>query len=98
MKDYLNAPLQRRKNKLCKYGLTERELAAMEAIRDGCCDICGQSARLIVDHCHKTSVVRGLICQPCNVLIGRKRDRRPEWFLKAYRYLCREVSTPIDRN
>jgi hypothetical protein len=28
-----------------------------------------------VDHCHKTSVARGLLCYSCNAALGLARDR-----------------------
>jgi hypothetical protein len=45
---------------------------------DGRCDVCGDTcptnSRLCVDHCHETGLVRGMLCQPCNVAAGRLRD------------------------
>lgn len=40
------------------------------------CEVCGESdKRLIcVDHDHKTNVVRGVLCRPCNLAIGHAKD------------------------
>lgn len=47
--------------------------------QNGCCAICkiDQQAlkkKLFVDHCHKTSKVRGLLCHKCNFAIGLLSD------------------------
>jgi hypothetical protein len=41
--------------------------------------ICGISEeeigrRLDVDHCHSSEKVRGLLCNPCNSMLGHARD------------------------
>lgn len=54
------------------------------------CCIClratGRTKRLAVDHDHRTGRVRGLICKPCNWLLGHARDD-PEMFYRAAMYL-----------
>ena len=51
------------------------------------CACCGKSdKRLILDHCHKTNVFRGFICQGCNLGIGRLGDS-VEGVMNAVRYL-----------
>ena len=57
------------------YGVTPSEYDAMSARQDGKCGICdGVFDRLMVDHCHKTGRVRGLLCRECNFAVGRLRD------------------------
>lgn len=39
------------------------------------CDVCKQKVhRLVVDHDHRTGIVRGLVCGPCNTGIGCFQD------------------------
>ncbi len=39
------------------------------------CEICGDTeAKLVVDHCHTTGALRGLLCNRCNTGIGQLRD------------------------
>lgn len=36
----------------------------------GKCEVCKLSKKLYIDHCHKTGVVRGMICHHCNSALG----------------------------
>ncbi|MFI5892178.1 endonuclease VII domain-containing protein [Actinoplanes sp. NPDC051513] len=47
-----------------------------------------EAVRLVVDHCHRTGLVRGLLCGACNAMIGNAADR-PEVLLAAAAYLDR---------
>lgn len=84
----------RRKN-LEKYGLTPAQYDEMLASQDGVCAICRQvdhvSRRLHVDHCHSTGRVRGLLCGPCNSVIGLARED-PAVLRAAIDYLGRMAS------
>ena len=60
--------------KICKQSETRRSR------REG--EIC----RLVVDHCHSTMQVRGLLCHSCNLMIGYSKDSI-EILQAAIRYL-----------
>jgi len=38
------------------------------------CVICGSSEKLVVDHCHITNQIRGMLCNHCNRGLGHFRD------------------------
>lgn len=53
----------------------------------GRCLICDQIPdKIVVDHDHRTGVVRGLLCGPCNRALGHLRDQ-PGLCLAAAEYL-----------
>lgn len=57
----------------------------------GRCAICDEpmSGRApMIDHCHETNAVRGLLCQSCNTLLGAAKDQ-PDRLLAARDYLLR---------
>jgi hypothetical protein len=58
------------------YGLSSDDYAALLAEQNGVCAICGKTPKsiLYVDHNHATGSVRGLLCQDCNIGLGRFKD------------------------
>jgi hypothetical protein len=70
------------------YGLTLERHAAMLKEQEGLCAICRKETRrrLDIDHCHKTNKVRGLLCNSCNVGLGRFKDD-PDMLRRAAEYL-----------
>jgi hypothetical protein len=82
------------------YGLSEDQYNAMLDKQGACCAICKSdtswsrnykhkkngSSRFMVDHCHETGKVRGLLCTRCNRALGLLGDRT-DLFLRAVEYL-----------
>jgi len=81
------------------YGITITQYDTMYEEQQGRCKICGLDQerldrRLCVDHCHVTGKVRGLLCDPCNRLLGQAKDRI-HVLLKAAEYLKEANDTTI---
>lgn len=74
------------------YGLLKGEYALLYVFQGGKCALCrratGASRKLSVDHDHATGLVRGLLCRPCNSLLGHARDKTM-FFLRCIWYLRR---------
>jgi len=81
------------------YGLAEGDYERLYEHQGRRCFICqratGASRRLSVDHDHKTGEVRGLLCRPCNDVLGHARDNR-DFFLRAVKYLDTPPSWMLD--
>jgi hypothetical protein len=66
------------------YGITYEEYNAMLVQQKELCAICNKEGflmdkerhktKLVVDHCHVTGVVRGLLCHNCNRALGLLKD------------------------
>lgn len=65
---------------------TSERFRAYEARATGVCVICGSEGDVVVDHDHKTGMVRGALCINCNVGIGHFKDD-PELLELAALYL-----------
>jgi hypothetical protein len=78
-------------NKSCR--VSPEKWQAMYDAQEGRCQICGKhqaemKKAMCVDHDHKTGQVRGLLCTPCNTVIGMAHDD-PKVLQKAILYLKR---------
>lgn len=62
--------VQRRANLKFNYGITVSEYDALCKKQDSKCSICNKTCKLVVDHCHSTGIVRGLLCNHCNSALG----------------------------
>lgn len=66
---------ERRRNKtLRQYGLDESKYNEMYDAQNGKCAICEENLRLVVDHCHESGKIRGLLCNQCNIGLGVFQD------------------------
>jgi len=78
-----------------KYGITLEEWCAMFDKQNSLCAICNQVGfkldpasknLLVVDHCHATGKVRGLLCHNCNRALGLLKDNKAN-LVRALDYL-----------
>ena len=70
-----------------KYGLTLEQYEEACENQNNSCYICGKPTSILnVDHCHRTDVVRGLLCSNCNHMLGHAKDN-PEILRKGIEYL-----------
>ena len=88
-------PLERQKvhNRKHKYGLSEHDWNEMLLRQDNMCALCREAftgQRIMVDHCHKTGCVRGLLCIQCNTMLGMAKDDKLI-LMKAVNYLASGV-------
>lgn len=84
------------------YGISLAQFDEMRAAQNCRCAICGRHeddipkprpgdySSLVPDHCHDTGKNRGLLCNPCNLLIGHARNdevvlARAVEYLRAHR-------------
>lgn len=61
------------------YGMTPEQYIELFDKAHGRCQICGihqaeLDYHLVVDHCHKTGAIRGVLCKRCNSAIGLLDD------------------------
>ena len=83
-----------------RYSMTLEEYKALIERQAGKCQLCARkltfeigrsSTRAVVDHCHKTKAVRGILCQRCNVAVGfyERIKSEPDWHAAIDDYLRR---------
>ncbi len=70
-----NPDKTRATNLKVKYGITIEEYDLLKGSQKSRCGICNVhennlKKRLVVDHCHSTNKIRGLLCDTCNRFLG----------------------------
>lgn len=85
-------PEKRKAQRLKPYGLTLAQFRSIMKAQNDACAICGMTDQSkpnrfpLVDHCHTTKAVRGLLCMQCNQALGKFNDN-PDLLRKAADYL-----------
>lgn len=79
------------KRRLLDKDLTPETYYKIYRAQDGRCAVCGiteeqNGKKLAIDHCHRSGVVRGLLCAKCNWIAGLMEDS-PEIALSMLQYL-----------
>ena len=90
---YWEDPSKSRNNDLKRlYGITLNEYNQMLVDQNHKCITCGTTdpggkhGKFMVDHCHSTGEVRGLLCKSCNIALGEVKDNR-QTLLNMVEYL-----------
>lgn len=85
---------------LMAYGITSADYQRLLEAQDGHCACCPAMTRwpgkglLVVDHDHLTGEVRGLLCEACNHMISKSRDRS-EVLAAAAQYLTEPTASKV---
>lgn len=82
---------KRKWNLKTRFKITIEDYNIMFNKQDGCCAICNKhqtffNKRFAVDHDHKTGQIRGLLCDACNLGLG-KFDDNVDNLINAIKYL-----------
>ena len=67
-----------------RFGISEPERQARLSDNGGQCEICGKPG-FYLDHDHATGEMRGFLCNPCNLMLGKYENE--EWRASVERYL-----------
>lgn len=86
-----NKDQHRNSTMLRKYGITLEEYDKSRQAQNYRCALCGKhednnKQGLVIDHCHKSTEVRKLLCTSCNVGLGMFKDNI-DLLAKAMEYL-----------
>ena len=107
-RNYFNNPEAKEKRRWYgikrKYGITKQDWENIYNEQEGKCFICerteaqikkSKSKYLVVDHCHNTGKIRGLLCRNCNSILSSYLRDDPQVATRIYIYLTREINYGI---
>ena len=67
---------KRKMHRNWRRGVQSGFIEQMTIAQEGRCAICAKDGvELVLDHCHATEKIRGLLCRMCNALLGMAQDR-----------------------
>lgn len=96
-------PCHRRYQAERKNGVPRGTYISLWERQRGKCLCCGQSLRDAakraphIDHCHRTGVIRGLLCHYCNTALGMLRESRAN-ALAVAEYIAKHCEPLLKRN
>jgi len=73
-------PTRKRETQLKRnYGISLEDYQEMKKAQNNCCATCDRNESelkrsLMVDHCHTSGKIRGLLCDECNLSLGKIKD------------------------
>lgn len=79
-------PCRAQDRRLERYKMTPAEFEHMKEEQGERCVLCGEKAKLVVDHCHHHEAVRSLLCGNCNSGLGHFKENQ-EALARAIQYL-----------
>lgn len=82
------------RDRASKYGLSVVQLRALLDDAKGCAVCHRADAELVIDHCHSSGRIRGVLCSPCNVGIGMLAES-PTKMLAAIDYLRQHLDADV---
>ena len=82
-----------------RFGLTPKDYENLLKVQDYKCAICESPLTFVknsavVDHCHGTNKIRGILCRSCNTGLGAFKDEK-SFLAKAIYYLERPIAVGI---
>ena len=88
-----------------RYSITEKEYREILKSQNGTCALCSSSVstrfsrskHLVVDHCHKTNIVRGILCSSCNLILGVIEKKGESFLSKTQAYLNNSFEKESER-
>ena len=105
MENFTKEQIKTLRRRVEKYGIRIDDFIEMLAQQNSACGICkkqlvifgiGKSA---IDHCHSSLAIRGILCTPCNLFLGRLEaiNRQHHLIDEAERYLERAKSLELKK-
>jgi hypothetical protein len=80
--------------------IIDRQSKDLISNHNGQCDICKSKVpgfkrqKFCIDHDHKTGLVRGMLCQKCNIGLGNFNDN-PDLLMEAVKYLNKKALSMV---
>ncbi len=88
--------MEKKKKRCTKRGITVTELDILYMRQGFRCAICGVPESelqkvMAIDHDHETGKARGLLCEPCNIMLGSAKDN-PDVLKAGISYLENSIA------